>query len=371
MKDTKNLDNEPAPEKHRLQRRSKSRVSRITMTDVAREAGCSQATVSLVLNRTEAVKISPTTRARVIEVARALGYSPAEFPDLLHSAAPLGAERVIAFVVDQMATSPEAVIAIDGARQAAWGTGDIILSAQTLSDPIMEPRTIETLLSRGVSAMIYMTIITRELHPHAILSKLGIPLVLLNCYTADHQFPAVIPSEIAGGETLTRHLIRNGHRRIGTILGEIWMDAAQSRLEGYRRALATADIAFDPDLVVDSDWSTTGGFVGTQKLLSLKNPPTAIFCQNDRMAVGCYDAIREAGLRIPEDISVVGYDDEEISRHTRPRLTTCILPHRAMGRWAVERLSEPFPPEKTRHPITKIECSLVSRDSVAPPPSHV
>jgi LacI family transcriptional regulator len=340
---------------------------RITMSDIAREAGCSQATVSFVLNRTEGMKISPEMRARVIEMARALGYSPSNFASVLRPEAPATTEGTIGFLVDQLATSPEAAIAIDSVRQEAWRGGNIVVSAQTMSDPIMEPRAIRTLLSHGVSAMIYMTIITRELKPHELLYELGIPLVLLNCYTVDHAFPSVIPSEIAGGQSATRHLIEHGHRRIATILGEIWMDAASSRLEGYRRALATADIPYDPALVVQGDWSTTGGYEATRKLLALKNPPTAIFCQNDRTAVGCYDALREKGLSIPHDVSVVGYDDEEISRHLRPRLTTCVLPHRAMGRWAAERLEEPYFHERKRHPITKIECSLVPRNSVAPP----
>jgi LacI family transcriptional regulator, galactose operon repressor len=347
-------------------RRAEGMARRVTMTDVAREAGCSQATVSFVLNRTEGVKISPETRARVIEVARTLGYSsPSNLAGLLQPRAAAGTEGAIGFLVDQLATSPEAAIAIDSARQEAWRNGNIVISAQTMSDPIMEPRAIRTLLGYGVTAMIYMTIITRELQAHELLHDLGIPLVLLNCYTSDHAFPAVIPSEIAGGQGATRHLIESGHRRIATILGEIWMDAASSRLEGYRRALATADIPFDPELVVQGDWSTTGGYESTRRLLGLKDPPTAIFCQNDRTAVGCYDAIREAGLSIPRDISVVGYDDEEISRHLRPRLTTCILPHRAMGRWAIEHLEAPRAAERKRHPITKIECSLVVRESVA------
>ena len=347
--------------------RGAGKTRRITMTDIAREAGCSQATVSFVLNRTEGVKISPEMRERVVEVARALGYSPANFAGVLRPEAPAGAEGTIGFLVDQLATSPEAAIAIDSARQEAWRTGNVVVSAQTMSDPAIEERAIKALLSHGATAMIYMTIITRELKPHELLYKLGIPLVLLNCYTADHAFPAVIPSEIAGGQAATRQLIEHGHHRIATILGEIWMDAASSRLEGYRRALATADIPYDPDLVVEGDWSTTGGYEATRKLLALKIRPTAIFCQNDRTALGCYDALREAGLSIPHDVSVVGYDDEEISRHLRPRLTTCVLPHRAMGRWAVERLEEPYSQERKRYPVTKIECSLVPRDSVAPP----
>ena len=365
---TKDADTAAAP-RQRGRKRGGAGGRRVTMTDIAREAGCSQATVSFVLNRTAGIKISQQTRERVIEAARNLGYVAASFADLIPPPAPIvRTDGLIGFAVDQLATIPEAVVAIEGARQAAWGAGNIILVAQTMSDPVMEPRTIEALLAQGVSAFIYMTIFTREIVAPPVLKQLDVPVILLNCYTADHAFPAVVPGEIAGGQNATRHLIENGHRRIGTILGESWMEGAQDRLEGYRRALATADIPFDPNLVVEGDWSASAGYHGARKLLELKDRPTAIFCQNDRTAIGCFEALKEAGLSIPEDISVVGYDDEEISRHLHPRLTTSILPHRAMGQWAIERLSEPFDPQQKRHPITKLECPLVSRDSVAPPP---
>lgn len=344
----------------------------MTMVDVAREAGCSQATVSFVLNEVDGVKISPEMREKVLTVARALGYTASSFRALEQQQAPVPAPAgAIGFLVDQLATSPEAAIAIDSAHQEAWRAGRVLVSAQTGSDPVLEPKAIETLLSLGVSSMIYMTIITRELQPHPMLYDLDIPVALLNCYTHDHAFASVIPSEIAGGQAATRHLIEQGHCRIGTIVGEMWMDAASSRLEGYRRALATADIPFDPGLVAQGDWSTTGGYEATRRLLALKHPPTAIFCQNDRTALGCYDALREAGLSVPSDVSVVGYDDEEISRHLRPKLTTCVLPHRAMGRWAIEHLQdyEGKPQKRERYPVTKIECNLVSRESVAPPHS--
>ena len=101
--------------------------------------------------------------------------------------------------------------------------------------------------------------------------------------------------------------------------------------------------------------------------MALSDRPTAIFCQNDRTAIGCYEALKEEGLSIPDDISVVGYDDEEISRHLHPQLTTSILPHRAMGRWAVEQLELMDEAGPGRHPITKLECPLVERASVARP----
>ena len=93
-----------------------------------------------------------------------------------------------------------------------------------------------------------------------------------------------------------------------------------------------------PKLVIEGDWSASAGYAATKELLALDDRPTAIFCQNDRTAIGCYEALKEAGMRIPEDISVIGYDDEEISRHLHPQLTTSVLPHRAMGRWAIEQL---------------------------------
>ncbi|AEH85018.1 LacI family DNA-binding transcriptional regulator [Mesorhizobium opportunistum] len=348
---------------------------RVTMTDIARAAGCSQATVSFVLNNSPGIKLSQQTRERVIEAARALGYSAPAFSALKTPIAAFegrvfegpvfdGLDGVIGFAVDQLATSPEAVVAIEGARQASWNAGNVLLVAQTMGDAVMEPRAIQALTRRGISALIYMTIFTREITAPDYLYGLDIPVILLNCYTADYAFPAVVPSEIAGGQSSTRHLISHGHRRIATITGEPWMQAAQDRLKGYRRALATADIPFDPELVVEGDWSASAGYAATVKLLALKDRPTAIFCQNDRTAIGCYEALKEAGLHIPQDISVVGYDDEEIARHLFPPLTTSILPHMAMGQWAIEQLEAPPAPGRGRYPITKLECPLVERDSV-------
>ncbi|WP_245895049.1 LacI family DNA-binding transcriptional regulator [Devosia submarina] len=353
-------------------KRSRSRTRgdtprRVTMTDIAQAANCSQATVSFVLNRTPGIKISAQTRERVIEAARALGYAAPNFAHVEPAPARPRVDGVIGFVVDQLATSPEAVVAIEGARQASWNAGNVILVAQTLFDPVMGERTVRALVEQGASALIYMAIFTREIEAPPYLYDLDIPVILLNCYTADHAFPAVIPSEIAGGQGATRHLVALGHRRIACITGEPWMQAAQDRLKGYRRALATADIPFDPSLVIEGDWSASAGYAATTKLLKLKERPTAIFCQNDRTAIGCYEALKEAGLSIPREMSVLGYDDEEISRHLHPQLTTSILPHRAMGQWCIEQLDAHTHDKSKRYPITKLECPLVERFSSGPP----
>ena len=335
---------------------------RVTMTDVARMAGCSQSTVSVVLNNTPGIRISRSTRERVLKGAMQLGY------EITPGHASLtDRPRQIAVIFDRIATSPEAVVSIDGAREMAWTTGHVVTIAQTLNDPEMEPSTIEAVLRNGVDALIYGTIMTRKVDVPRALYSTRVPIVLLNCYSDDRAFPCVLPGEVAGGHRATDALLRAGHRRIAIITGEMWMDAARDRLRGYRQALATADIPYDPALVREGNWQTSAGFEHTHALMDLKGPPTAIFCSNDRMAVGCYQALKERGLSIPNDVSVIGYDDEEVARHLSPQLTTLVLPHREMGRWAIERALSLEAKPIDKHPMTKLECPLIERDSITAP----
>jgi LacI family transcriptional regulator len=339
---------------------------RVTMTDIARIAGCSQATVSFVLNKAPGVKISEDMRQRVIDAARSLNYAVTSLAhlDAEPASQPLQQAQFTAFVVDQLATSPEAVVAIEGVRQASWADGRMILVAQTMNDPEMEEKTIRMMVDKGANALIYMTIFTRRIVLPAWFDDLAVPVVLLNCYTADHRFAAVVPAEVQGGQHATEHLIAHGHRRIATITGEPWMEAARDRLKGYRRALQAADVPYDPALVAEGNWSASSGYEATRRLLALEPRPTAIFCQNDRMAIGCYEALKESGLQIPDDMSVIGYDDEEISRHLHPQLTTLVLPQRAMGAWAIAHLSRGAGAALKKHLTVKLDCHLIERHSV-------
>lgn len=143
------------------------------------------------------------------------------------------------------------------------------------------------------------------------------------------------------------------------------MEAARDRQRGFRAAMNAAGLRVEPDLIRQGNWSAGSGYDGVRHLLALPKPPTAIFCQNDRMAIGATEAVKEAGLRIPRDMSVVGYDDEEISRHLHPRLTTIVLPHRAMGARAARRLAAVETGKATQ---VELECTLVEPDSARPPP---
>jgi LacI family transcriptional regulator len=341
------------------------------MTDVAKAAAVSQSTVSMVLNGVTGARLSAATRARVLEMAAGLGY---RLPR-----SEMGLPRwpqvrnVIGYLVDEISTSPHPVVSVDGARDAAWDQGCVLQVAVTRNNPDQEAAAVQSLMANpALLGIVYSTIFTREVQAPALLSQL--PTVLLNCHDADKRYSAVLPGEVNGGHTATEYLIQQGHTRIGFINGETWMEAAQDRLKGYRRALATADLPFDPALVLDGDWMSGTGFEGTLRLMQLPHPPTAIFCANDLMALGALEALKQKGLRVPEDVSVFGYDDQEISRHTQPPLTTLVLPSYEMGQVAVEQLLRlarmPGGVARPRRLLTKIDGPLVLRDSVAHPPSR-
>ncbi|HEY8383338.1 MAG TPA: LacI family DNA-binding transcriptional regulator [Microvirga sp.] len=333
------------------------------MTDVARLAGVSQSSVSLVLNNMTGARISDSTRERVLAAARAVGYRLQGRRADPGDAAP----KIIAYFVDEISTSPHPVVTIDGARDAAWEAGHLIAVHVTRSDPELEASTLRAVLADGaLLGIIYSTIFTRKVAPPAGLHN--VPSVLLNCYSDERALPSVVPGEVAGGFTAAEFLIAHGHRRIGLINGEPWVDASRDRLKGYRQALATADVPFDPALVRNGDWMPDSGYHRAYELLRLDRPPTAIFCANDLMAVGALEALAELGIRVPEDISVMGYDDQEMARYTRPPLSTCVLPNYEMGRWAAESLIALAETRRTPRPLhLKMDCPLVPRDSVGAP----
>ena len=335
---------------------------RPTMTDVARIAGVSQSSVSMVLNQMTGARISAATGSRVRDVAAQIGYIlPGQ-----RRVDRLTPNRTIAYLVDEISTSPHPVINLDGARDAAWDCGILVAAHVTRSNQHLETATIESIKrDQSVIGIIYSTIITRRL---AIAPEIGdVPTVLLNCYTDDRRLNAVVPSEVAGAFTATRHLLELGHRRIAFINGEPWMDASRDRLKGFRQALATADIAMDPRMARNGDWLPLSGYMLTRELLGDSVRPSAVFCANDLMAIGALEAASELGLRVPEEVSIMGYDDQELARYTHPPLSTLVLPNYEMGRRAVELLIDIAVHGKDMRPMTfKIDGPLVERASVGP-----
>ena len=332
-------------------------IIRPTMMDVASAAGVSQATVSLVLNDTPGVRLSDSTRERVWRAADDLGYK------LIRRGqhrAPLD-QTMIAFVADEVATDPWMALAFDGVRDKALEYGLTACLAVTRGDLEAE-ETILKQMGPQLLGIIYGTILTRRIEPSKAL--LDSRTVLVNCYDAKRRLPSVLPGELVGGRVATERLLQAGRKRIGLINGQEGLDASRDRLKGYRQALSSHDISFDPDLVKPGNWEPSSGYEMTQALMALGNPPDAIFCANDMMAVGCLDALRELGLKVPDDISLIGFDDREIAQFTRPPLTTLILPHYEMGEIAAEMLINAAGGLQAGPTQIKVECTLVERESV-------
>ena len=330
---------------------------RPTMVDVANAARVSQTTVSLVLNHADGARLSAETRQRVMKAAAKLGYQPVR-----RGMAPTSAAQTIGFLCDELSTDPWTAIALDAVREKAWERGLTVTVMATRGDADMEAAALAQMTALPLAGLIYAAINTRLVEPPARPPHL--PVVLLNCHVANGALPSVVPGEVGGGHAATDFLIAAGHKRIGYINGESSMEAARARLRGYRQALATADLPVDPALVRDGNWQPLSGYEATRELMRLPSPPTAIFCANDLMAIGCYEALREMGLAIPGDVAVMGYDDREIAQHLHPALSTVLLPHFEMASIAAEWLLEIADGAAPRPRQIKVECPIVRRHSV-------
>ena len=248
------------------------------MIDVADEARVSQTTVSLVLNHADGARLSPETRERVIKAAARLGYQPVR-----RGGAPAAsAATTIGFVCDELSTDPWTAIGLDGVREKAWAHGLTVTVMATRGDADMEAAALAQLAALPLAGLVYATINTRLIEPPAWAAPA--PLVLLNCHAAGGALASVVPGEVGGRPRRDRRPDPRRAQAIGYVNGEASMEAARCRLRGYRQALATADLPFDPDLVREGNWQPLSGYEATRALMALAVPPTAIFCANDLMA---------------------------------------------------------------------------------------
>ncbi len=327
------------------------------MMDVAAAAGVSQATVSLVLSGSKGARLSAETRRKVLEASKTLGY---RFVRRGSRTVPDGHSTIV-FIADEISTDPWMSLAFEGARDRAIEVGVNLLMVVSHGDADVETNILADLGKLPLLGVIYGTILTRQVQVPPALAENR--LVMVNCYDAAGAFHAILPGDQLGGRTATEHLLQTGRRRIALINGQPGLDATRDRLKGYRQALASNDIPFDPALVRPGNWEPSAGYEMTLQLMGLDNPPDAIFCANDMMAVGCYDALRFLGVNVPRDVSVIGFDDREIAQYLHPPLSTLILPFYEMGRAAVELMLDVAGGLHRSPSRTKIECELLPRAS--------
>lgn len=343
-------------------------MGRVRITDVAAAAGVSATTVSLVLNDVES-RISEETRDRVRAAAAAVGYAPSALARGLRQQR----THTIGLISDQIATTPFAGRMLAGAQDVARAHGELIFLVDTGGDPVVEQSAIRALAGQQVDATIYASM-WHQIVP--VPAGLPADTVFLDCRPDSGGFRSVVPDDRAGGAAATQELVEAGHRRIGFVDAADDSErpiAADLRHAGYREVLQAHGIEPDPALHVHAAVSPRGGRAATERLLDLPaaTRPTALFCFNDRMAVGAYAAVHARGLRIPEDISIIGYDDQQfIAAEQDPPLTTIALPHYEMGRWAME-VALGIRATGEQDATHQMECPVVRRDSVGPPPAQV
>lgn len=332
---------------------------RVTITSIAREAGVSVSTVSKVLNGR--ADVADGTRTRIEELLDRHAYPRGR----RRGATPVG---LVDIVFDEL-DSPWAVEIIRGAEEIAHanGTGTVVSAIHARSDSARQwLENLERRRSEGV------VLVVDELTPgqRARLGALGVPCVVIDPRgEPDPEVPSIGAANWAGGLAATQHLVDLGHRRIAIISGPSGMLCSRARLDGYRGALETIGLPVDPEFVRHGDFHHESGYLWAGRLLDLPRPPTAIFAGSDQQAYGAYEAARERGLRIPQDLSIVGFDDLPVSRWLSPPLTTIRQPLAEMGALAVRMLFRLARGETLETRRVELATDLVLRESTAPPRS--
>ncbi len=339
------------------------RSANVTMRDVAELADVSVATVSLVVNNKKRERIGEETRARVLEAVAELGYRPNALAQSLVS----GNSRFIGMVADAIASLPFAGQILRGAQEEAWRNGYVLLVADTDHAPEATDEAIQMMIDHQAVGVLFSTWYHRDVQAPPRLGSL--PTVFVNCIPAGQEAVAIVPDEVQGGRLATDMLLDRGHTRAAFINSTEDAPSTVGRLAGYREALAARGIGFDADLVVPIYPDRTGGFqeagyAAGVELLGRSDRPTAVFCYNDRVAMGLYEALKERGLSVPGDMAVIGFDDQEvIAAHLRPALTTIALPHYEIGARSVRALLERVRAAEGGH-VEQVACPAVVRSSI-------
>jgi LacI family transcriptional regulator len=340
----------------------------VGIRDVAREAGVSVTTVSHILNDVESARASDETRERVRATAQRLGYGANRIARSLRRQQ----SEMIGLLSEEIATTPHAGRIILGAQEAAreHDLTLVIINTERESSGNSHRDDVQALLDRQVDAVLYATMYHREVSLPPNLQAL--PAVLIDATDRAGIVPAVVPDEVGGAVAAVSHLVDAGHTRIGFLNNDDDVPATHLRFAGYRQVLDDHGIRFDATLTAAAPSETLPGYELAREMLSRSDRPTALFCYNDRMAMGAYRAAAELGLAIPRDLSIVGFDNQElIAANLFPGLTTVALPHYEMGVWAVETLVHLLHGEAEHRLLadkpTLLDCPLVIRGSVAPP----
>jgi LacI family transcriptional regulator len=328
-----------------------------TMKQVAEKAGVSVSTVSHVLNNTRVV--SPDVRARVLAIIAEMRYIPSAVARSLKN----DKTHTIGMMVPNN-SNPYFAELIQGIEDAAFKLSYNVILCNAYDDSKKQAAYLRVLMEKRIDGLILVASGADD-ELALLLSDQSVPIVLVDREVAGVQADFIEADHETGGYLATRYLIELGHTAIACVAGPADLPPARDRVAGYLRALAEAGLACPPGYLVRSDFTSEGGFQAFRTLLALAAPPTAIFSSNDLMALGGICAASEALVRIPEQLSVIGYDDIALASYSTPRLTTMAQPKYEMGQMVTRVLLERI---KGGHlPLRRemFQTTLVARQSTA------
>ncbi len=326
----------------------------VTIKDIARAAGVSHSTVSRALR--DSPLISAGAKERIRHLAEAMGYTP----NAIGRGLVTRRSGTIGLVVTTIA-DPFIAAVVQGIEETALGCGYNTILCNSNSEPERELKTVRALREKRVDAIIVTSSRLGSLYL-GHLREVGVPIVLINNQRGGDYTHSVLIDDRLGGELAGRYLASLGHREIAYIAGPPWAWASGLRLAGCRKALAERGIALGPERVLAGNGRADGGVEAARALLNRRSGVSALFCYNDMTAVGVLAALQRAGCRVPEDISVIGYDDVPIAEYLQPPLTTIAQPKYALGQRAMEMALALIPDEPGVRDVV-LEPKLVERES--------
>jgi LacI family transcriptional regulator len=312
----------------------------ITLKDIAEKSGVSVSTVTRVLNKkAEKYRISEATQKIVIRTAKRLKYRPNQLARSLR----LKKTQTVGLVAPDI-SNPFFAYVIRSIQNETSGAGYSLIICDTNEDQDIEIEQTNLLWSKGVDGFIILPVGLQFDHLKYV-AKEGIPVVLIDRSFDELPFDSVVVDNYRGAFDAVEHLIHNGHKRIAIIQGLPYTYTNNGRVTGYKEALRKYGIPVDPDLIVGSDFRRQNGYIWTKHLLGLRHPPTAIFLTSDLIALGALEALFEAGVKVPDHISLVAFDDVDFAPFLMPPLTAVAQPKEQLGEVAVkllmERISQP------------------------------
>ncbi|HFG2071972.1 TPA: substrate-binding domain-containing protein [Vibrio cholerae] len=328
-----------------------------TMKDIARLAGVSTSTVSHVINKSRFV--SDEIAERVNNAAQQLNYAPSALARSLK----MNRTKTIGMLVTT-STNPFFGEVVKGVERSCYHQGYNLILCNTEGDNQRMKASINTLLQKRVDGLLLMCSTLEGERLDVFDRYPDIPIVVMDWGPILFASDKIQDNSLQGGYMAAKHLIECGHKEIGCITGPLIRHQAQMRYEGYKRALAEAEIAINPDWIVESDFECEGGYQAFEKLYERGKLPSALFVSNDMMAMGVIQAASQRGLRVPDDLSLIGYDDVHIAKFMTPALTTIHQPKYRLGKAAVDTLLYRLENPDTTAQVVQLEPTLVVRNSV-------